>query len=300
MWFALAILGYAFGAVVVVLDKLIVSKKSVSPLVYTFYSSVFLIPLFLFLPFGVVWLSGWYWLWALVAAVTFVFGLWAAYAAFQKSEVSHAGPLIGAAIPVFILLINAFSLGESFSQKEMLGIILLIFGCFIISSEKSSEHEGWHIGFFWAIISALFFAISNVASKYVYNEYGFYSGIIWTRLMIGFSSLFILFSKKTRKEMFGQNKKVKKESTDSGKWFLIVTDKILSVVSTVLVQYAIAIGSVVIVNALLGVQYALLIIMIAFLSKFFPKIFREEYSDKEIIQEAIAVGAIASGLFFLF
>ena len=80
---------------------------------------------------------------------------------------------------------------------------------------------------------------------------------------------------------------------------MIALDKILAVASLLLIQYAIFLGSVTIVNALAGVQYAFLLILVGVMSKFFPKRFREEYSRAEIIQEIISVLVISVGLILL-
>lgn len=296
MWLALAIGGYTILAVVTLLDKFILSSKAVKPLVFVFYSSVFLLPLVLLLPFGVNKLVGLDWLIALISGAAFVLALWTSYISFVKSEVSHAGPLIGAGIPLFILVLNQFFLGETFTNREFIGIGFLVFGCLMISFEKSRAHSGWHSGFLWAILAAFFYAVSHLAAKEIYNEYDFYSGLVWTRLFIGVTGMLVLLSTATRQEIFGKNKEKQKSEN---KLLPVVVNKVLSVFGVVLVQYAIAIGSVVIVNALLGVQYALLIMLVALLSKFYPRIFKEEYTKGEIIQELSAVILIAAGLVFL-
>ena len=70
-------------------------------------------------------------------------------------------------------------------------------------------------------------------------------------------------------------------------------------VGVVLAQYAISLGSVSVVNALNGFQYALVIVFVAILSKWRPKIFREEYTRGEIFSEILAVVLIAVGLALL-
>ena len=80
---------------------------------------------------------------------------------------------------------------------------------------------------------------------------------------------------------------------------LIVTDKVLGVVAVVLIQYAIAVGSVTLVNALAGVQYAFLVVVVGLLSAFSPRLFKEEYRRGEMAQEAFAVFIIGVGLALL-
>ena len=69
--------------------------------------------------------------------------------------------------------------------------------------------------------------------------------------------------------------------------------------AVVVIQYAAAVGSVTLVNALNGLEFAILIILVFLLSKFWPKKFQENYSTLVIIQESVAVIVIGIGLFLL-
>ncbi len=80
---------------------------------------------------------------------------------------------------------------------------------------------------------------------------------------------------------------------------MVIADKIFGVVGVVLVQYAIAIGSVTIVNGLAGVQFALVFALVWFLTKIKPKLFKEYFTSKEICIQILAVLAIIIGSIFL-
>ena len=58
MWLSFAFIGYFLLAITFVLDKFILTKSVANPLVYTFYSTVFLILAFLLAPFGLEMLGG--------------------------------------------------------------------------------------------------------------------------------------------------------------------------------------------------------------------------------------------------
>jgi len=68
------------------------------------------------------------------------------------------------------------------------------------------------------------------------------------------------------------------------------------VVAVLLIQYATALGSVTIVNALSGVQFAFLIVVIALLTKYDPKLSKEKFARGELRNELLAVLVIAIGL----
>lgn len=303
MWLFIALIGYFVAAVVGILDKFILSKEKMAPVMFVFYSTVFLIPLALFIPFGVIFLkSPGDWLMAVLAGVSFAVGLYTMYVGFEESEISHIGPLVGAATPPFVFILARFFLQEQITAAELIAVVFLVIGSLIISFERSKLHNGWHRGMLWGVTSGFFFALSHVASKFIYNEVGFYSGLVWTRLALGLCSIFILLSPVAREKLFSRRKSsvVKNvESGSSGKLVVVAWDKILGIVAVVLVQYATALGSVSVVNALAGVQYVILIALIALLSRFFPRIFKEDYRRGEMVQELIAVACVAAGLAFL-
>jgi uncharacterized membrane protein len=313
MYLFIAILGYIFLAVVNIFDKFILTKAVPKPIVVVFYSTALILPIFLLIPFGAGFLGNWLsYLVAAIGGVFFALALWAMFISFQKSEVSHAGPLIGASTPFFVLFLSQLFLKEQLTSYQIIGIVVLIIGSLIVSAEKSKQHHGWHSGMLWGILAGLLFAISHVASKYIYDIYGFYSGLVWTRGFMGLFGVILMFFGDVRRVIFKINKSqrktspsplLRKEGTDivqSSKQFLLVFfSRLLGVVGTLFVQYAIAIGSVTIVNALAGAQFAFLVILVALISKFLPKLFKEDYSKGEMAWEMASVVVIAVGLIFV-
>lgn len=290
MWLLLTIIGCLLLAVVNILDKFIVTK-SIKPVLFVFYSTVIALPIFLLVPFEVNFLTNSTdWLLALLSGLSFGGALWFMYKGFSESEVSHVGPLVGAAISLFVFILSQIFLGEKITLLQIGGIFILIFGSLLISLEKSKMHNGWHRGMLWGVLAGLLFAISNVATKYIYNHYDFYSGFIWTRGFTGISALIVLFFPSVCKTVFKKHAKGGISIVSNfHKLILVGTNKLLGIIGVILIQYATAIGSVSLVNALTGVQFAFLVLLVALLSKYNPSLFREKYSKLEIVQEIAAV-----------
>jgi len=297
MWLLITLLGYLILAVVSILDKFILEKESTKPIVFVFYSTIFVLPIFLLLPFGVKPLStlkdGYY---ALISGLAFGLAMWTMYIGLEKSEVSHLGPLIGAATPFFVMFLSKAILHDAMTTAQWVASFLLIVGSLIVSFEISEKHRGWHSGMWWGVLSGLLFAVSHVFAKYMYNHYDFYSGFVWTRGAIGLVGIIVLFFPSVYRQLFKKEKVKAAKPKDGKKYAVIISDKVLGVVGVILIQYAIALGNVSIVNALTGIQYGVLIILVAILSKFAPKLFKETYARGEKMQEAIAVAIIAAGL----
>lgn len=300
MWLFIALLGNAMLAVVAIIDRFILTKSVSKPVIFVFYSTIFVLPVFLFLPFGVTMPSVWIdYVTFSLSGFCFALALWTLYIAIQESEISHVGPLVGAAVPLFILLLSRIFLGEQLGAYGLLAVIILIIGSLIISFDLKERKRGWHSAMSWGVLAGFLFAVSHVISKYAYDAYGFYSGFVLTKLPIGIfgvalllsSSVRALFSKKTQT---AADKKLSKK-----RFALIVGDITLGVIAATLLQYATALGSVTLVNALAGAQYAMLIIFVAFISRFFPKVLKETFTRKEIIQKVAAVGIISLGLVLL-
>jgi drug/metabolite transporter (DMT)-like permease len=302
MWLAVAVIGYTALAAVNILDKYILEKAVSKSSVFVFYSSIIVLPILILALFGLNYPANWFdWMMTVVAGFTFALALWAMYLAFQRSEVSHVGPLNGAAVAIFVFCLSFFFLNELFNTQSLVAFGLLVLGCLLISREKSAAHRGWHSGMLLAILSGLLYAVSHVASKYLYDIYGFASGLVWTRGAFGAFGLILLLSPTVRaaaKSMFSFKKQTG-ESRTKGKAAAIIINRTLAVSGVLLVQWAIALGSVTLVNALAGLQYAVIVIGMMVLSKFKPNFIKEEYSRGEIFQELSAVIIIGVGLALL-
>lgn len=302
MWLAVAIAGYLLLAIVSVLDKFLVSTERLRPVMLAFYSTAPLVVIILLWPFGVRSLESArdFWL-AVVSGAAFVGALWTMYIGFDRGEVSHSGPLLGAALPLATLLIGAFWLRETITLPQLFGIQLLIIGSLIISLPSEGHHHGWARSGFWIIAAGFLFALSNIAAKDLYDHYGFYSGFMWTRLLIGICGLALWLSPAVRASLASRpaRHRTGRQWSSFKDVGIFAADKIGGVLGAILIQYAIAAGSVTIVNALSGVQYAFLILVVAGLSRFSPALFKEKYGRGEIKQELLAVAVIVAGLWLV-
>lgn len=294
-WFAIAIFGYTAQAFVFLLDKLILSKSLGKPIVYTFYSTIYFFAALLALPFGGTLLTtGFDWLMAVVSGLGFGFGLWTMFIAVKEGEATHINPFIGAIITVATFGLSSAFLAETLTSLQIAGMALLVFASLLLSFEKSKKHSGFHVGFLWAIISGLFFAVSHVSAKYLYDIYPFITGFIWTRATTGLVGIVCLFFPAVRR-IFRKKKTKKKSFAKRHALSLVVIDKVFALVSVVAIQYAIAIGSVTLVNAMSGLQFALLFIFMLFTTRLFPKVLKEYFTKKELIVQTIAIILVVFG-----
>ncbi len=296
-WFLVAILGYTLLAIVFILDKFIVSN-SAKPAVYAFYSSIVMVVALLALPFtGWGFLQGLDWCWAIVSGVAFGLGLWTLFVAVKKGEASHINPFNGAIITILIYFLANLFLGEQLTSLQVGGMIILFFASILLSFEKTRVHSGFHMGFVWAIVSGLFFAISHVSAKYLYGVYPFWTALAWSKATAGLVGLGLLLLPSVR-AIFKQKNKKQQMNTNKRSALIIIFNKIFSVVANLLIQYAMAIGSVTLVGAMSGLQYIFMFVFIYLLTKFLPKLFKEYFTKREIAVEIIAIILVAIGSIF--
>lgn len=294
----IAIIGYLLLAVVFILDKLIVSTAKEKPSVYAFYTSIFMFGAVLLLPFtGWGLLKGIDWVWAIVSGMAFGLAMWALFVADEKGEATHIAPFNGAFVTIVISLLGYYFLAEKLTGLQIGGMLVLIFASLLLSAEKSKKHNGFHLGFVWAIISAVLFAVSHVSAKFLYSNYPFWTGFVWTRATAGLVGVFLLLLPVVRKKLFAK-KKSSSSASQRHSLAIIFFNKVLSVIAIVLLQYAIALGSVTLVNALSGLQYVLMFVLIYLSTKFLPKFFKEYFTKREITVEVIAIILVVIGLAF--
>lgn len=295
LWFFIAILGYLLLAVVFVLDKFILTKSVPSPVVYTFYSTIFMLVLLPVYLFGIEPLTERDWVIALVSGISFGFALWTMYLALRYGEASHITPFIGGVIAITTFVGGFLFLHEQLSHQQMIGIAVLVVASLLFSFEKSKTYHGIHLGFVWAACSGGLYAISHVSAKYIYESYPFLTGLVTTKATIGVVGILTLCFPVVWQSFkrSPQKKAVKKEKKHI--FALVFSNKLLGIIAVVLIQYAISLGSVTIVNAMNGIQYVVMFLFIYLMSKRFPKVFQEYFTKKEIIIEVVALALVLTG-----
>ena len=298
-WFLIAILGYFFLAVTFVLDKYILTNSVKKPVVYTFYSTIIMFAAFLVWPFGVGFLQGIDWLWGVVSGLGIGFGLWTLFIAVNKGETSHISPFQGAIVTISSYLISSAFLSETLSNLQLVGVGLLVFASFLLSFEKSRKHDGFHVGFLWAILSGIFFAISHVSAKYLYDIYPFLTGFVWTRGTAGLVGLLALFYPSVRQSLSGSSsEEEQKTKQDLSKKYavpIIISNKVMAIVAVVLIQYATSLGKVSLVRALSGLQFVIMFFLVYLLTKLKPSFFKEYFTKREILVQVFALVLVAVG-----
>lgn len=295
-WFFIASFGYLLLAIVSVLDKFILDKSVPKPALYTFFSTIFMFGALLGYPF-IESLSWFHWGIAVLSGSAFGFGMWAMYISLVHGEASHIAPFIGAIVSVSTFIGGGIFLKEILSSYQILGIFVLITASLLLSFEKTETSEGMHRGFLWAALSGVLFAVSHVSAKYIYTDYSFITGLVTTKATIGIVGLIALCVPSVWKSVITPSPKSHKKQAAAVRFAapIVIADKVLGVLGVILIQYAISLGSVTVVNAMSGLQYVCVFLLIYAFSMYSPRIFKEYFTRKEILIEVAALVLVVLG-----
>lgn len=291
-WLIIALAAYLLMAVAVTIDKLLLTKKIENPLVYAFIiSALGLVALFL-IPFGFEFGSFNQIAPAILAGGIFMFALVFLFKALNQNEASRVTPFVGGLQPIFVLILAWTFLNEQLGLEQLIALVMIIMGTIVISWEKENTKL---TSYLFAFGAALGFAFYYTLIKYVFLNQDFISGFIWSRIGAFIFAFTLLIIKNTRKDLKKTWRQPKKNTGP-----LLLFGQINGALGFILLNYAVAISpSVAIINALQGVQYAFVVIIILILSQKFPKILTEKFTPLIFTQKILAIIILAIGIFLL-
>ena len=300
-WVLISIIAYFLSGANSVIDKYLLHRSIPHPLVYAFYVGIFSIFSIIIAPFGLEWPGIEHFLYAIGVGIVFLMALIAFFIALKADEASRIVALVGGATPGFILVLSIFLLGTVPNQTEMIALALLVFGTVVISTRRNQKcsliefhkHECVQSTEI-ALLAALLFALFFVSAKFVFNSQEFVSGFVWTRVGSFLGALLLLFIPFVRRQIFHTTKTVGAKMGT-----LFITNKTLAGVSFFLLNYAIALGNITLVNALEGVKYLFILVVMLIITRKLPTVLAEEITPFVLFQKVVAVAAIAAGLVVL-
>jgi drug/metabolite transporter (DMT)-like permease len=212
----------------------------------------------------------------------------------QKFEVTKVAPIVGGAVPAFTLLLASIFLFEKLALIELVAFAFLTVGTVIIAYEKKMNSKFSWVLIFYSLFAGALFAGAFVLSKFAFDTQPFLSSFIWIRLGSFLAAVLLLLHPKILKDTW----RFGKSALKNNKLILAIT-VVLSVLGFVLLNWAIAIGSVTIANSLQGVQYVFLLVAALLATKFFPKIYSEKFTRNILIQKIVAIILISAGVIVL-
>lgn len=291
-WLALAVFAQFLFAVTTLIDRHIVVKARHigEPIVYAFFVSLLSGFVIVLLPFGVVHVpSAHVVVLSFVNASVFVAGIYFLYSALRLARASDVAPVVGA-----VSAVGAFVLAGVFIEGDITAglippVLMLAAGTALISHFHFTRRA-----MFFTLLAGFFLGATAFSFKLVVLAVSFLDGFFWTRMMNMALALSLLIVPALRKTIFHGGAR-----SSNGAKLLVLSNKIIAGVASVLTSFAISLGSVSIVNALAGLQFVFLYIFSFVFGKRMPELPGGRAHGHGGWQTAAGVALIVAGLAFL-
>jgi len=292
MWIFFALGGYALLAGEAVLSKFLITARIKNWQLYTFYIGIFSSVVVIFTPFGFEWRGPEAFLVAIFSGFLFYLALAFLFQSLLVSSAVRVYVLFGAMMTLSTVFLARVFLDDKITPVVLLGIGFLIVGGTLISFKhyEKSFFSNWQK----TVLAGILAALSYVVLKYAYNQQNFVSGYVISRLGITAAAVLSLLLPSFRKKVFTSFKKGRRKEHLKN-FFGSVAAKTVAGTGTVLIHYAIFLGSVMVVNALVATQYLLTFLLSIILSFYWKKIFIEKFTLLNIVLKMIGVVLVVLG-----
>lgn len=309
LWIIIVVFGQFLNAIVALADKHIVASKKVSkPIVYAFFVgllsvlSVFIF-VFGFLPFDFGDLSLpslanvsspnlFLMVLAVLSSAAFFMALYNIYSALTRADASDVVPVVSSASAIFTFAISYLFLNESLSHNFFYGFLLLVIGMAILSHFRFKLKT-----LIQTLLAGFFFAVYFVCMKALFNNFHFDQTFFWTRIGMLVVVLFLILWPYSYKKIFSEKRKIKKK-IEGGVW--VVGNSLLGGLASLALLKATELGSVTMVQALGGLQFAFLTVISVLFGRITPMSLGEKNNWFDVVQKILSVTLIISGFYLLF
>lgn len=291
-----AILAYSFWAVGIVLDKILRSKYiKDSTVLVIFFGILNFIPFLIIMPFvNIILPKPLILLVSLIAGFLMTMAILPYFKSLSLEEVSRVAPLWHFS-PLFVLILAMIFLREKLALNHYIGFFFLLFGGLLISTRKIKDIFKISNVFWLMLTSSFLWAISEVLTKYIYRSLNYWNGIFWILFGFMIGSLTLLLKKKNRTNFKSEISNLNRTST-----LFLIGSSLTGLFGRILYFLAIMLGSVSIVAVVGGFESLFVIIYAVFISKYLPKLFKEEIDKKIILHKIIAIFLMFVGLAFIY
>lgn len=253
-WLLVALLAQVMLGTSAVFDKLILKKAIFNPLAYTFWLGILgLVAVFL-LPFGAVRVPIEVVGIGLLGGASFIVGMFFYFLTLDKARAGGSIVTIAGFSPVATLVFSSFLLGTDLSLYQEISFALLLLGGFMIAFLEEKEMRLWAL--WYGLVAAGFLGMSYVLSKIIFDESNFVTGFFWTKLGGAIVAFAILVVPHVRERITRARSSVR-----TSQMFWYVANRAYAGAGSVLVFYAISLGTPALVNALESMRFFIVFVM---------------------------------------
>ncbi len=254
LWFWVAIIAQIVLGTSAVFDKLLLRRGFFDPFIYTFWADVLGLSALVLVPFGFTLLPIKIVLLAFLTGGVFTLATFFFFLSIKKSEASTALPIIGGLAPIFTWMTSLILLTDGkLYGGELFGFFLLVAGgvFFLLAEEKNLRLYTFSL----AALSALFFGVSNVLTKLIFEKGPFVTGFVWMRVGGFVLIMILLFWPQLRKRVAESLKK-----SGAKNQFLYFSNRAYAALGGILLPVAIFLAHPALVDATGSFKYIVIML----------------------------------------
>lgn len=293
VWFFYILAAIFFWGINSLVDKLMLGKH-LSSVSYFFTQSVpkavLLVGILIFVPIKI---NLFFFMFTAVAAVLAVISYYAYAFGLKKEELSRIYSL-QSLYPAFVAVLAAIFLSEIFQPRFYFGIVIMLAGAFLIAFRFEKSKKFIPLVTLIIVLSAnLFIAAEQTISKIVLNSVDLWSFLVAYLIGNLFTAIPFIFTK--------HGKKAFNEIKQLGAYkFLIIQISIsLWVAALVFFFYSATLGPITLISTLSIMTPLVVLFLSIFVSRFFPRIFKEEIDRKTVVLKFVAIILILLGTYLI-
>jgi len=297
-WLFFALLAPAIYALVVFIDKYVVSKEIKDYLCMPIYSAIvgLIAGTLLWLVFGRPLLSFKDTIIVFSVGILSMFSFVAYFKAIMHDEASTIN-LLFQMTPVLIIILSFLFLKERLTVTQLIGFVVIFGGTLGVSLEipKRGEEIRFTPAFFLIVLYDVLWASSAILMKFALEVNTFTKNLSYYSWGVGLGGVVLyLFVPSIRKAFLENVKKVRKRAIG-----LISFNEALFILGRSITYYAFSIGSVALVSVLEGTQvfYGILFGWIAMFIA--PKIFKENIGRFELLKKILSATILFFGIWLV-
>lgn len=214
--------------------------------------------------------------------------------ALSFEEASRVAPM-WSTIPVFVLVMAHFFLGERLTQTNYFAFAFLLIGGILVSIKKAKETLKFKFSaaFWLMLLSSVSLAVSDILLKFVYRTQSYWNGAFLVSFgsVITAAIMVLVLRKRFLKCIKGINWKT---------IALLAASTAGGVIGRLFYFLAVMAGSISIVTVIGGIESLFVLAYAAMLSLWMPKILKEELTGIAIITKIAAIALIFGGFASLY
>jgi drug/metabolite transporter (DMT)-like permease len=196
--------------------------------------------------------------------------------------------------PIFSLSIAWLFLGERLDRQQLMVLFLLMVAAVLASFHARGKMIKLSLGAFYMLVECLFYGAYAVTTKYFNQDASFFTFYFYFSLWLVVLPFLLFLSKEFRRVFKSETKQLNYKIV-----LMMIGVSILARAGVFFIQRAFTLGPVAIINAFEGVQTVTVFFIAILLTRFYPKILKEEVDYKNILFKVGALILMVLGVAFL-